>query len=158
MSEIKPLLKKLHRAVEVREAMEAEHTKAADSHDEFTTGNYGVTTTAVIEWQFVADPEREGLMWPVEEKLRDAAPDKMRKPLPLAELQRKREAINQQLQAMNEPEMLEDECFGARLYSGPMCAASRQRSACDSTCGRVLEREARLSPIVGGQTLVRGTI
>ena len=32
------------------QAMSDEHTKAADSHDEFTTGNYGVTTTPAIEW------------------------------------------------------------------------------------------------------------
>jgi hypothetical protein len=37
----------------VREAMEAEHTEALDSKDEFTADNYGITTTPQQEWRFV---------------------------------------------------------------------------------------------------------
>ena len=37
----------------VREAMTDEHVRSSDSQDEFTTGNYGVTTTPEIEWSFV---------------------------------------------------------------------------------------------------------
>ena len=99
----------------VREAMEAEHTKKDDSRDEFTTGNYGVSTTPEIEWWFVADPEREGLSWPEEAKLRDAAPDKMRKPLPLDELRVKLEPENAKLREMGEPPLIEEEAYGARL-------------------------------------------
>ena len=105
----------------VREAMEAEHTKRADSHEEFTTGNYGVTTTPEQEWWFVADPERDGVVWPVEEKLLEAQPDVMRKPLPLAELLARRDEVNQTLRAQKEPELVEEECIGARSYTGPMC-------------------------------------
>ena len=66
----------------VRKAMEDEHTVASDSRDEFTTGNYGVTTTPETEWWFVVEPDKQP-EWPVEEKLR-GTPDKMRKPMPLA--------------------------------------------------------------------------
>jgi ADP-ribose pyrophosphatase len=105
----------------VREAMEREHTGEVDSHDDFTTGNYGVTTTPEVEWLFVVDPKRDGMTWPLEEKLRNAEPDRMRKPMIFEKLEEKREGVNQQLRSMGEPEMLQEECIGARLYTGPMC-------------------------------------
>ena len=49
----------------------------------------------------------------------------MRKPMKLAELEERREGVNQQLREMGEPEMLEEECIGARLYTGPMCGSHR---------------------------------
>jgi len=52
----------------VREAMAAEHTQQPDSHLEFTTENYGITTTSAIEWAFVAE-SRSHDAWPVEAKL-----------------------------------------------------------------------------------------
>ena len=57
----------------VRQAMQEEHTSAADSKDEFTTGNYEVCTTPEIEWGFVAEPECRA-EWPEEEKLRSTPP------------------------------------------------------------------------------------
>ena len=57
----------------VRETMESEHTKAPDSQGEFTSGNYGITTTPQTEWWFIAEPGKEGIAWPVEEKLRATA-------------------------------------------------------------------------------------
>ena len=36
--------------------MAAEHQKRPDSSIEFTTGNYGVTTTSTLEWLFVVEP------------------------------------------------------------------------------------------------------
>jgi hypothetical protein len=71
----------------VRQAMDAEHTQASDSQLEFRTSNYEVTTTPEVEWRFVVSPERDNFAWPQEEKLRDE-PDKMRQPMPIAELQR----------------------------------------------------------------------
>ena len=41
--------------------MEVEHTKKNDSRDEFTTGNYGVSTTPEIEWWFVVEGSGKGL-------------------------------------------------------------------------------------------------
>ena len=40
----------------LRAAMQTEHCAAADSQDEFTTTNYGVTTTPEVEWHAVVDP------------------------------------------------------------------------------------------------------
>jgi hypothetical protein len=108
----------------VREAMENEHTKAPDSQDEFTSGNYGITTTPHTEWLFITEPGKKGVEWPVEEKLRGGGSgEKMRKPMLLDELRRKLAEVNAQLKEMKETELLLEEAFGARLYSGPMCAA-----------------------------------
>jgi len=104
----------------VASAMEREHTTAADSRDEFTTGNYGVTTTPQIEWGFVAEPER-AVTWPAEAKL-DRAPERRRKPMPMKELEAVLAQKNTRLRSLNEPELLREEGFGARLYTGPMCA------------------------------------
>ena len=116
----------------VAETMESEHTASADSLDEFTTGNYGVTTTPQIEYWFVVDPEREGLAkqfanpWPVEAKLA-GEPQKMRKPLPTAELKTKILDVNRQLEVLGEPELMLAEGNGARLYTGPVSARQPPR-------------------------------
>ena len=60
----------------VREAMESEHTTALDSQDKFTSGNYGITTTPQMGWLFIAEPGKEGVEWPAEEKLRGKAESK----------------------------------------------------------------------------------
>ena len=121
-------------------AMEAEHTARGDSANPFTTGNYAVTTTSLIEWAFVATPEAmpdDG--WPVEEALAAAAlgpsPGReasnanaallassasMREPLPLAELQARLEERSERLRAMDEPPLSLPEAMSARLYTGPM--------------------------------------
>ena len=110
----------------VREAMEAEHTEALDSKDEFTASNYGIKTTPQKEWWFVtAEPGKEGIEWPTEAKLQGTAKSrsKMRKPMPLGELQAKLDKFNAQLEAMGGSKLMIEEAFGARLYTGPMCAA-----------------------------------
>ena len=103
----------------VQEAMEREHTASEDSHDEFHTGNYRVTTTPKVEWLFVATPDAHTDRWPVEEALSDK-PDKQRSPLPVAELRARLEEFNAKLAALSEPELMLAEGFGARLYTGPM--------------------------------------
>ena len=47
------------------EAMEDEHLQAANSKDEWTTGNYGIKTTPETEWFFVTDPSSRK-SWPRE--------------------------------------------------------------------------------------------
>ena len=100
----------------VQEAMEREHTASKDSQAEFTTDNYGITTTSETEWNFVVAPEsrRE---WPVERRLA-AAPEKQRQPLPLAGLRESLAAQNVRLEALGEPPLLEAEAIGGRLYTG----------------------------------------
>lgn len=106
--------------------MDNEHTKAADSLDQFLTTNYCVTTTPATEWLFVAEPHRD-IEWPVEQTLCDS-PEKsgqMRKPLPLATLEESINKINHKLETVGEKaKFLLVEGFGARLYTGPMCVSS----------------------------------
>ena len=110
----------------VEQAMEREHTASEDSHDEFHTGNYRVTTTPKVEWLFVATPDATD-RWPVEEALSDK-PDKQRSPLPVAELRARLGEFNAKLAALSEPELMLSEGFGARLYTGPMAASRRDRT------------------------------
>ena len=112
----------------IEEGMKAEHTAASDSHDYFTTDNYGVATTPQLEWQFVADPGAS-IEWPVEEKLR-GTPAKMRKPMPLVEMQAKLNKVNEQLDKLEEPRLLLVEAFGARLYTGPCFGACPHPGPC----------------------------
>ena len=102
------------------EAMEREHTASSDSLNLFTSLNYGVTTTAQVEWWFVVEPERNEV-WPVEAKLA-GAPDKRRKPLASRQLDAAVAKINAKLDALGESLLLRVEGIGARLYTGPMCA------------------------------------
>ena len=110
----------------VREAMEGEHTKARDSLNEFTASNYGTTTTPQAEWWFIAEPGREGVEWPVEKELCGTAESrgKMRKPMSLAVLQTQLDQVNARLKNMEETELMIEEAFGARLFTGPMCGTS----------------------------------
>ena len=43
----------------LREAMEREHVRSADSADDFETTNYWVRTTSRLEWWYVVDPKGE---------------------------------------------------------------------------------------------------
>lgn len=47
----------------VHSQMAIEHQAEDDSHDEFTTSNYGITTTPRKEWLFVAEPSRKQIEW-----------------------------------------------------------------------------------------------
>ena len=107
----------------VQLAMEEEHVAASDSHDEFTTSNYEVTTTPEIEWRFVVEATDrrlpEGLEWPMEQKLR-GIPERMRQPMPPTTLRARLDDVNRQLVATGEPPLMPEEGFAARLYTGPM--------------------------------------
>ena len=106
----------------VHDAMEKEHTACGDSHDEFTTGNYKVTTSSAIEWAFVATPDQPPPNgWPIEQRLVQAGQDgKMRNPEPVAALQARTNEKNLRLKAMQEPELMMEEATAARLYTGPL--------------------------------------
>ena len=106
------------------EAMEHEHNdQETDALYEFTTGNYGITTTHPLEWLFVTDadhPPEAG--WPVEMKLA-GNPEcawQMRKPMPRANLESERERVNKQLYKLSAPGLIFEELVGGRLYTGPM--------------------------------------
>jgi hypothetical protein len=105
----------------VLETMAAEHTAREDSHEPFTTGNYGVTTMSATEWGFVAEPEsRPADAWPVEASLSGPDSHKRRSPMPLAELQLHVAERGLQLEKRNEPPLTFAEGIGARLYTGPL--------------------------------------
>ena len=112
----------------VRSAMEREHTAAPDSHDEFTSSNYGVTTTPATEWWFVAEPDKS-VEWPVEERLTGEEEERRRRPMQLDALQSALDERNRALQALNEPLLLLEEAFGARLYTGAMCDSPPAQNA-----------------------------
>ena len=95
-----------------------------DSNDEFTTGNYDVTTTSATEWKFVAMPDQPPPGgWPVEQKLVLAGEhDKMRKSESLAALEARMGERSAQLAAQGEPPMMMEEAIAAKQYTGPLCA------------------------------------
>ena len=99
----------------VAKAMAAEHTEKPDSHLEFTTLNFGVTTTSATEWAFVAEPETRD-WWPVEKK----HVQERRRPMPIAELKRLVDERGVRLCDQGEPALTLEEAFGARLYTGPL--------------------------------------
>jgi serine/threonine-protein phosphatase 6 regulatory ankyrin repeat subunit B len=107
---------------QVLQAMEREHAGAEDSRDDFTAPNYGITTTPETEWWFVKQPSRQP-SWP-EETLRIAeSPDKKRTPMSQSELDTALRRVNERLRKLGEAELIIPEGYGARLYTGPMCAA-----------------------------------
>ena len=121
------------------DAMCNEHTRGVDSKVEFTTGNYDVTTTAEVEWEFVATPESPR-QFPSEKKIAAAqhlksnkqlartkslqaiidSRAKPRSPIPLAQLQEKAKGVNKRLDDLNLQGVKDEEVVGARLYTGPM--------------------------------------
>ena len=110
----------------LRLAMRAEHCGAADSALEFTTNNYGVTTTSTIEWWAVVDPATGRKELKLEEYPSETfGIDEERKRgstglVPLKEFLPALEAKNAALRALKEPELLEEELLAGRLYTGPM--------------------------------------
>ena len=104
------------------EAMEREHTKSDDSMDEFTTGNYRVTTTSEMEWNFIVHPKEEPAGgWPVETILRgtDRA-EIMRKPIDEVKLNQMFTSRNEELHKLDEPVMIWEEVIAGCAYTGPM--------------------------------------
>ncbi|KOO21225.1 hypothetical protein Ctob_000811, partial [Chrysochromulina tobinii] len=94
----------------------------------FTTPNYKIETTSRIEFDFVDNPEN-GLTfevhgtttWPAEDtaELRQKRVE-ARKPMPKAELERKRTERNQKLKELKQDELVPEEVVAARLYTGPL--------------------------------------
>jgi hypothetical protein len=123
----------------VHDAMAAEHTERADSNQEFSTSNYGMTTTSSIEWRFVAEPDQPPEAgWPKETKLLEAAgavaflsaasrtPSaalqglrdsgaQLRQPMLLDEVQKRLDAYNTKLTGSEETEAMLAEMLAARL-------------------------------------------
>ena len=99
-------------------AMKREHCYASDSRVEFTTPNYGVTTTCETEWYFVADPD-EGLellglsAWPIETQI--AADAAMREALSMARFEAAWSEVDEALEAREFDPLQEAEFLGARL-------------------------------------------
>ena len=112
--------------VSLSAGMKHDHVGQKDSKHEFTTGNYGVTTTSEIEYWFVVDPSAAKLAelnrqeWPIETKLvGDEATKKLcRKPRPMSGFDQARKKLMVHLKPLCVK--LTDEMFiGARLYTGP---------------------------------------
>ena len=101
-------------------SMAEEHQGRADSHREYTTPNYSITTTPSIEWWFVVEAG-EGLNrlkmmhYPREEKTEGH----MRAPAPLSAFEAERAARNARLAEIACPPILPEEVIGVRLYTGP---------------------------------------
>jgi len=106
------------------EAMANEHCACADSKVNYTTGNYGITTTSEIEWAYVATPAKTppgnlGIeAWPHEQEAK-CAPDHFRDPIMMEELEERRAGVNERLKEHGVSLTLE-EVMGVRLYTGPM--------------------------------------
>lgn len=107
----------------VKEAMRVEHCDRDDSMVEWTTRNYGITTTPKIEWFFVcnpsgglgqADPNQH--TWP-REHINGSHP---RQAIPLSDFDQKLEEKNALLRAKEQEELSRNEMIGIRLYTGPM--------------------------------------
>ena len=105
---------------EILTAMNGDHTKAADSYNEFCTHNYGIHTKPHTEWFFVAEPAK-CTHWPEERRGIDCH-SKRRKPMSQAEFVAALSKRNAMLTKLEEPLLMREEAFGARLYTGPMCA------------------------------------
>ena len=87
--------------------------------------NYGITTTATVEWHFVtrADdgPQQVGRdEWPEERSAAVVDESKKRKPRTEAEIEELNEMLNGRLMAINENMLMKEELFAGILYTGPM--------------------------------------
>lgn len=119
---------------DVQTAMREEHKRGLLFNEDqecdrwFTTSNYKIKTTSRIEFDFVDNPEN-GLTfevhgtttWPAEDtaELRQKRVE-ARKPMPKAELERKRTERNQKLKELKQDELVPEEVVAARLYTGPL--------------------------------------
>ena len=100
--------------------MAADHQQRADSHVEFTTGNYSVVTTSDVEWKFVVAPET-AIRWPIEARLAGTPQaEHMRKLLPAELLKRRMEGQNRRLEEIQGDLLTWAEVVGGRMYTGPL--------------------------------------
>ena len=115
-----------------------EHIEEKDSNIEFTTTNYGITTTSRIEWAFVASQNEELSAkalkdlnldsWPVETKgLSDHHSGRVQRPLNLFVLERA--GVDERLKEQDTAPLLEAEFLGGRL-----CARRHRICPCPATC------------------------
>eukprot|EP00854_Cymbomonas_tetramitiformis_P008462 gene8462-10056_t len=108
----------------LEENMRREHVVCTDSNVEFTTGNYNITTTPKLEWEFVVSP-LPGWQYPCEtlqaqQHARQA--QHARQVIPLDTFLKVMETINIQLAAVGHTILLREEVIALRLYTGPMFA------------------------------------
>ena len=107
--------------VNLTPAMMREHCASADSLEEFSTTNYGITTTSRAEWYFVQNPQggpgqADLEAWPKE----DGHEEYCRQAKPLEEFAGEVERVNKLLEELREPSLMPEEVGGLRLYTGPM--------------------------------------
>jgi hypothetical protein len=102
----------------IMQGMQAEHCLRGNSQREFTTGNYNVTTTPAIEWEFVMEPKegvpyphtpKDKTLWPSKENWKgDSGRETKNLDVYTAEKQVKLAGL------------MKEEVIGLRLYTGPM--------------------------------------
>ncbi|KAK3261181.1 hypothetical protein CYMTET_29901 [Cymbomonas tetramitiformis] len=101
----------------LEENMRREHVASIDSKSEFTTGNYGITTTPELEWEFVVSPQ-PSWQYPCETVHVHHA----RQAASLGSFLKVMETINAELAAVGHATLLREEVIALRLYTGPMFA------------------------------------
>ena len=113
----------------LRTAMHAEHCMSADSLDEFTTKNYGITTTPEIEWHAVVDPDAglrtlKRTAYPAETfGIKHEDHKRAARLAPLAQWREPLAQKNRELEELSQPTLIEEELLAGRLYTGPMVRA-----------------------------------
>ena len=114
------------------EGMEGEHINGpgTESTDTFTPGNYGITTSSLVEWKFIvdaeADPTQLGLArWPEESEEKLPNRTLCRKHRPLAGIKKEAESRNEQLVKGNNSRLGEEELIAAISYTGPVMPSSQ---------------------------------
>ena len=121
------------------EKMRREHCEERGAADAFTSSNYRVTTSSVVEWWFVVKPE-EGLKqlrlseWPVEHQWSDPDHKRPRTPRPLASFASERRHINQRLSTAGSTPLLDEEFVGLRLCARPSPARALMIHAPPASC------------------------
>ena len=113
-------------------AIRQEHCSSSDSSAEFVANNYGTKTTSRVEYWFVFDPARPGILeelgiecWPSEPRLereegaRAPSRAKPREALAFAAFADKLREKNFALQGAGSSKLLDQELLCARLYTGP---------------------------------------
>jgi hypothetical protein len=104
----------------IMQGMQAEHCLRGNSQREFTTGNYNVTTTPAMEWEFVVEPKegvpyphtpKDKTLWPSERKL-EWKGDNGRDTENLEEFMK--------IKQVRSAGLMKEEVIALRLVSGPM--------------------------------------
>jgi hypothetical protein len=104
----------------ILQGMQGEHCLRGNSQKEFTTGNYNVTTTPAMEWEFVVEPKegvpyphtpKDKTLWPNERKL-EWKGENGREPANLEVFM-----VTEQVRLAG---LMKEEVIALRLVSGPM--------------------------------------